>query len=86
MAKTIVLSELKVFGMFVDIINQKVVVNYSFHDTDGKQWGQSFQETYWVTLPENPIDSDQLLPAQYLQNLVDLYNAAKADLTSRYLV
>jgi hypothetical protein len=86
MSKTIVLTQLKIAGMYVDIVNQKVIVNYALFDTTHKQWGPSFQEVYLVTFPETPTPSDQQLPAQYLQNLVDLYNAAKADLESRYLV
>ena len=86
MSKTIVLTQIKISGMFVDIVNQKVLVNYSFHDATGQKWDESFQETYWVTMPAIPTSSDQQLPMQYLQNLVDLYDAAKADLEGRYLV
>ena len=85
MAKTVVLTQIQIAGMYVDIVNQKVVVNYSFHDAEGKKWDGNFQETYWVTLPENPMSYDVLLPAQYLQNLVDLYNTAKLALTNKYL-
>lgn len=85
MAKNIALTELKVFGMFVDIINQRVTVNYSMHDADGKNWIQG-QQVYWVTLPVTPEPTDSQLPAQYLANLTGLYNAAKADLTAKYLV
>ena len=86
MSKTIVLTELKIAGMFVDIVNQKVIVNYALFDAAGNQWGQSEQATYWVTLPEHQQPSDAQLPLQYLQSLAGLYNAAKTDLTARYLV
>lgn len=86
MPKIVTLNELRVTGMFVDILNQKVVVNYSFHDSTGKKWGDGDQEIYWVTLPQTPTSKDVQLPSQYLQNLTDLYNAAKAALTSKYLI
>jgi hypothetical protein len=86
MAKTIVLTELRIVGMYVDIINQKVTVNYSFHDAGGRKWDNSYQETYWVTMPANPTAQDVQLPVQYLQNLIDLYTAAKNALTSKYLI
>lgn len=86
MPKTVILTQIKIAGMYVDIVNQKVIVNYSFHDANGKKWDESYQETYWATLPENPTSQDVQLPAQYLQNLVDLYNAAKTALTNKYLI
>lgn len=86
MPKTIELTVLEIAGMYVDIINQKVIVNYFMTDADGKKWVHGQQETYWVTLPDPAGPTDQQLPAQYLQNLVALYTAAKADLTTRYLV
>lgn len=84
--KTIQLTELKVAGMFIDILNQKVIVNYQMLDADGTVWVASRQETYWVTPPDPAGPTDQQLPAQYLQTLVDLYTAAKADLEARYLI
>ena len=84
MTKTITINSLKVAGMFVDIVSQKVVVTYTVHDNTGVQWGGSQVETYWVTLPINPDSSDVLLPPQYLANLTDLYNAAMTALKAKY--
>jgi hypothetical protein len=84
MAKTITLNNVKIVGMFVDIVNQKVVVTFTTHDSTGKQWGGSQTETYWVTLPATPGSSDVQLPAQYLANLVSLYNAASAAILTKY--
>jgi hypothetical protein len=86
MSKTIVLTKIEIAGMYVDIVNQKVVVNYSLQDANSKQWGLSYQETYWVTLPANPTSQDVQLPSQYLQNLVNLYSVAKSDLEGKYLI
>jgi hypothetical protein len=71
--------------MLVDIVNQKVVVAYSLHDSGGVSWQQG-QQTYWVTMPTLPTQADSQLPTQYLQNLVNLYNASKADLEAKYLI
>ena len=85
MPHIITLTNIKIQSMLVDIEAQKVVVSYSLHDSAGVLWIQQ-QQIYWVTIPSEPMASDSQLPPQYLNNLVNLYNAAKADLEGRYLV
>jgi len=86
MAKEIALTGVEIVRMEVDIQNQKVTVYYNLVDDDQQPWLVHQMETYWVTLPDIPGPTDQQLPSRYLQNLVDLYNAAKADLEARYLI
>ena len=84
MTKTITINTIKILGMFIDIVNQKVVVSFTTHDNTGKQWGDTQTETYWVTLPSNPGPSDVQLPAQYMANLTALYTAVGAALGIKY--
>jgi hypothetical protein len=84
MAHTITLNQIKILGYFVDIVNQKVTVSYTKHDTAGTQWGETQVETYWVTLPPNPGPSDVKLPGVYVATLTELYQAALSALTNKY--
>jgi hypothetical protein len=84
MTHTITLNQIKITCYSVDIVAQKVTVNYTVHDNTGKQWGPTYTETYWVTLPDKPEPTDVKLPAAYVATLTDLYQAALTALTSKY--
>lgn len=100
MAKTIVMTDLKVKQLIIDYDRQAVIVLYDMVDAAGRPWISS-EATFFVTMPpQQPIldengqvigyepypDTWFQLPASYVPGLVSLLNDADAALTARFLV
>lgn len=99
MPTIITLTDLVINQIYLDYINNKVIVLYSLIDGNGKSW-QNSEATFWATMPpQTPIysgssiigyepypDSWFELPATYLPTLVGLQTDADAALTARFLV
>ena len=82
MAKTITLNDIQIRTWTVDPIAQYVHVHYNILDSLGEFVSEG-AATFWVTLPDEPLDTDYQLPAAYAQTLLDLTNDARTAIANR---
>jgi hypothetical protein len=85
MTKTIELTDLTISYINIDYRNQNVQVGYYLVDANEKIWEKG-QATFWVNMPQNPLDNYFQLPATYFPTLINLLNDADISLSAHYLV
>lgn len=85
MAKTILLTELKILEMRINPDSENITVKYVIIDEFGEIYGREKVETYWVTLPANAGSADVQLPANFVSLVTTLYDAGLDALKGKYL-
>jgi hypothetical protein len=95
MAKIINLTDLVINFIVIDYENQKAMVNYKMIDASNKTWVTG-EAIFWVTIPDpgmdiygNPLPVPEnwfLLPANYIDTLIQMKSDTDQALTSKFLV
>jgi hypothetical protein len=70
MARTVTFIDLKIVSLWMDMLNERVVVRYKLVDSAGKEYEEA-EAVFWKTLPAAP--NDDVTKAPVLQHPPNWY-------------